>query len=420
VSLRLFRPIKPLLSEAIPKNRSNSGSIHRGSSLCLLATLAAVIAPLLLTSCKPGSEEGAAANTPPPSVRVAQPLQADIPVFLEVNGQTESTANVDVRARVEGYVEEIAFEPGSIVQKGDLLVKLDPEPLRQKLLRAQASLADAEAGLEKARLDVERYEPLAELRAIPRQDLTNAQAIEKRAEASVEAAKADLRSAEIDFEYAEIRAPISGRIGDKEVDVGDLVGRGEATVLAIISPIDPIWVRGSISETQYLADQRNKQEPKDDLVIYLVLPDGSVYDQQGTINFVDYEIDSTTGSLEFRTEFANPDGLLRPGQFVRLRALTRRIDDALLLPQRAVQEIQSTRAIWVIGEDNTASFRTIETGPRIESMWVITGGLSPDDRVVIEGGQKVREGMPVSPVETEIDPAVVEEYRAKYLPQNRN
>lgn len=384
-----------------------------------LLTIAALGAFLLLTSCKPGSGGGAATQTAPPTVKVAQPVLADIPMFFQVNGHTEPPSSVEIRARVEGFVNTIAFQPGSIVEEGQLLFELDPQPMQQKLLRAKAALADAQASLDKANLDVERYEPLAAQRAIPQQDLTNAQAAAKRAEAAVEAAQADLRSSEIDLGYTEIRAPITGRIGDKKVDVGDLVGRGEPTLLAEVSTTDPIWVRGSISETQYFEAQRHNQNEVGDIEIFLVLPNGFVYEQPGKVNYLGRTVDSTTGSLDFRAEFANPDGLLRPGQFVRLRALIREQKDAIVLPQRAVQEIQSERAVWVVNSDNTVSFRKVETGPRIEGLWIITKGLNPEERVVIEGLQKVREGVQVTPVESEIDISSLEDYRKKNLPTNR-
>lgn len=356
----------------------------------------------------------------PPAVETANPLKASVPLFFEVNGEIEATATVSIRARVEAFVNQIAFEPGTEVAKGDLLFQLDQSEINQKIQRAKAGLADAQAQLEKAQLDVSRFEPLAKERAIPQQDLINAKAATQRGEAAVEAANAELEQAKLNLEYTEIHAPLSGLIGDKLVDVGDFVGRGEPTLLATITPVDPIWVSGTITEAQFLTAQQNKKRTGRDLPIYLVLPDGSIYDETGHIVFIDSAINRNTGSLRFRAEFPNPHDFLRPGQFVRIRVLVREISDALLLPQRAIQEIQGQKNVWVVDANNAVSFRQIQTGPRIDSLWVVTDGLQATDQVIIEGHLKIRPGIQVSPTRTEIDPGQVEEYRRERLPSTEN
>lgn len=371
---------------------------------------------MVLTSCRPSPPQ---LGGSPPKVEIARPLLTTVPLFFEVIGQTEATANVDVRARVEGFVQRVVFEPGSFVDHGDLLYELDPEPIEQRLLRAKAGLADAEASLEKALLDIARFEPLVEQRAIPRQDLDNARATEKRAAAAVAAARADLRSAELDLSYAKVTAPIAGLIGDKMVDTGDLVGRGEPTLLATISPLDPIWVNASVSEVQYLEAQKRGRDSRNPPPVFLVLADGSIHGHAGNITFVDRTIESTTGSLRLRAEFPNPDRLLRPGQFVRLRVLLADLPNVLLLPQRAVQEVQGQRNVWVVNENNKVSFRRITTGPRIEGLWVVTSGLEPNERVVTEGLLKVRNDIEVDPSVVELSGEPVIEYRRKNLPAEK-
>jgi membrane fusion protein (multidrug efflux system) len=354
---------------------------------------------------------------PPPEVVASEVLVADLPMFSEYVGQTEAKANVDVRARVEGYITKIAFEEGTVVQEGQLLFELDKEPIQQRLLRARAGLAEARASQMKAEQDITRYRPLVEQRAIPRQDLENAEAFKMRADASVEAAQAEVRNAEIDLGYADIHAPVSGLIGDKLADIGDLVGGLVPMPLATISPLNPIWFSCSISEVEYLAVRRDTPEGKGkDIPSRLILADGKEHDATGKFVFIDRTVDTRTGTLRVRAEFDNPDGVLRPGMFGRLRVLKEVRQGAVLVPQRAVQEVQGTYNVFKVADDGKATFTKIEVGARIGSLWLVTSGLEKGDKVIVEGLIRVRDGAPVTATAEEISDEPVAALR-KLIPK---
>lgn len=243
-----------------------------------------------------------------------------------------------------------------------------------------------------------RLKPLAEQRAIPRQDYENALAAQDQTSAAVEAAMADVRSAELDLGYCEVRAPVSGLIGAKQADVGTLVGKGSPSLLATISPLDPIRVLATISEVEYLRVRRGSgPEEIRQRTVTLILPDETVHAKTGKMVFADRTVDPTTGTLRVRAEFPNPDGLLRPGQFARIRIPLPDREHALLVPQRAVQEIQGQNNVWVIGSTNQVIFRRIKTGDRVGNLWLIESGLKAGERIVVEGIGKVRPGMVVDP-----------------------
>ncbi len=335
---------------------------------------------------------------PPPKVDVAEVLDRKVPLFNEFIGQTEAIATVEVRARVEGIVEKIAFSEGSEVHEGDLLFQLEKEPSQQRLRKARGRLAETEAARAKATTDVNRLKPLAEQRAIPRQDYENALAALDQTTASVEAATADVRSAELDLGYCDIHAPISGLIGSKQADIGSLVGKGSPSVLATISPLNPIRVSATISEVEYLRVRRGggpeeiRQRP-----VTLILPDDSVHTSIGRMVFAERTVDPTTGTLKVRAEFPNPDGLLRPGQFARIRIPLPDREHAILVPQRAVQEIQGQNNVWVVDSSNKVAFRRVQAGDRVGNLWVIENGLKAGERIVVEGVGKVRPDVTVDP-----------------------
>jgi membrane fusion protein (multidrug efflux system) len=372
---------------------------------------------LLSGACRPAAVKQEAGLPP---VVVAEVLVADLPIFGEFVGQTEAPANVDVRARVEGFVEGIHFREGSRVKAGDLLFSLEREPIEQRLFRARATLAEAEAALAKARADIARYTPLVEKRAIPRQDLENAEAMERQGLAAVAAGKADVRKAEIDLSYTEVRAPVSGLIGEKQADVGSLVGGFNASLLATISPVDPIWFNANVSEVAYLEASRWftqeemdlwEKEGKGGRPVTLILADGEEHGEEGRFIFMDRAIDPKTGTLRLRAEFANPGNRLRPGMFGRVRVLLTEKPGAVVVPQRAVQEIQGTYSVFKLGEGDKAVFTRVKAGQRVGSLWVIDEGLAAGDRVVVEGVLKVRDGVVVAPAVTNISSAPVEALR---------
>ncbi len=381
--------------------------------------LLAVALLLFSAGCRPAVVRQEAGLPP---VVAAEVLVAELPMFGEFVGQTEAPANVDVRARVEGFVEGIHFREGSMVEAGDLLFSLEREPIEQRLFRARATLAEAEAALAKAQADIARYTPLVEKRAIPRQDLENAEAMERQGLAAVAAGKADVRKAEIDLSYTEVRAPVGGLIGEKQADVGSLVGGFNASLLATISPVDPIWFNANVSEVAYLEASKWFTQEEIDLwekegsggrPVALVLADGEEHGEEGRFIFMDRAIDPKTGTLRLRAEFANPGNRLRPGMFGRVRVLLTQRSGAVLVPQRAVQEIQGTYSVFKLGEGDKVVFTRVKVGRRVGSLWVIEEGLAAGDKVVVEGVLKLRDGVEVSAVMTNISSGPVEAMRSQ-------
>jgi membrane fusion protein (multidrug efflux system) len=341
-------------------------------------------------------------------VNVAQPLQRDVPIYIEVIGETRGNTEIEIRARVEGFIETIAFEQGKIVKKDDTLYTLDPRPFQAAVAKAKAAQAEAEAQRARAQQDVARYGPLVEKNAVSRQIYDTSVAVEKAAAAAVDAAKAMVDQAEIDLSYTKIVAPEDGLIGRTEVYAGTLVGRGQSTLLTRISRIDPIHARASIREQDYLAIARRKNASGEaqakEAVFTLLLADGTEHKQPGKLVFLDRNVDARTGTIMFEAGFPNPDQLLRPGQYARVRALMDTARGALLVPQRAVKEMQGSYHVMVVGDDGTVAQRLVTTAERVGSLWRIAMGLKAEDKVVVDGLQKIRPGMKVVAKTVSIDP----------------
>jgi membrane fusion protein (multidrug efflux system) len=328
-----------------------------------------------------------------------------VPVVAEVIAQTEATANVEVRARVEAMVEKILFVEGSEVKAGDPLFLLDKKPIEQRLAAVKGNLGQLDAALGRARQDVERLTPLAKSGAVPQKDLDTALAVQKQAEAALDTGKAQVTSAELDLGYTDVAAPVAGIIGAKQVDVGSLVGKGQPTVMATISPVDPIWANLEVSEVAYLNSAGKMKDPKNSPAFALVLANGQVHPHLGKLAFVDRLVDATTGTLKIRVEFPNPEKIVRPGQFCRVRVLTRTLPNSLLIPQRAVQELQGLHNVFVVAADGKAAFKRVKMGRRIGSLWVVESGLTAEERIIIEGLQKARDGGQVEAQDVQIDDA---------------
>jgi len=344
---------------------------------------------------------------PPVEVKVAPVLQRDVPVYIDVLGQTRGSTEIEVRARVEGYLESIDYREGTFVRKGQLLYTIDPRSLEANLSQAKGHQAEAEAQLARARQDVVRYEPLVAKNAISRQDYETAVQVQRAAEASLDAAKAAVKRADLDVSYARVEAPADGMAGKTEVYPGTLVGRGQSTLLTRISQVDNIHVRVSVPEKDFIEYNRRGEERRKagapPLSFEMVLSDGSVHPYKGTLVFVDRAVDTQTGTILVEIAFPNPGGVVRPGQYARVRVA---IDDkkaAILVPQRAVTEMQGVYTVAVVKPDDTVDLRMVRAAERVGTLWVIDNGLSAGDRIVVEGVQKVRTGMKVKPVPTTIE-----------------
>jgi membrane fusion protein (multidrug efflux system) len=360
-----------------------------------------VLASLLAASAGCGKKE-APPPPPPPEVKVAPVVQRDVPVYIEVIGQTRGSTEIEVRPRVEGYLESVDYQEGSFVRKGQLLYTIDPRPFQATVAQARGLQAEAEAQLARARQDVARYEPLVAKNAISRQEYETSVQVARAAEASVEAAKAGVERARIDLSFTKIFAPGSGIVGKTEVYPGTLVGRGQNTLLTHISQVETIHVRVSLPEKDYLELTRKREERRRagsaaPLKFELLLSDGSVHPEKGDLVFVDRAVDPETGTILVEVAFPNPGSTIRSGQFGRVRVAIDEKKGAILVPQRAVTELQGIYNVAVIKPDDTVDLRMVKPGERIGTLWVIDEGLKAGDRVVVEGVQKVRSGMKVTP-----------------------
>jgi len=356
-----------------------------------------------------GHGKAATTPTPPPApeVSVIYVQGEDVATYREYPARTYARDLVDVRGRVDGYIERRTFDIGSDVREGQVLYVLDARPYeaeveraRGALAQATADIAQAEAALLKARQDVERLEPLVEEEAAPRQDLDNALAARQAGEAAVAARKAAvdanravLRAAALNLEYATIRAPISGRIGDSLLQVGGLVTKTSAQPLTTIVPLDPVWVRFQVSEAEVPLFERDGGRS---LAIELVLGDGiprSIGQIENTLN----SVNTKTGTLEVQAKFRNPNHAILPGQFVRVRVRTGELRQVLLVPVRAVQELQGQHSVLTVGPDGSVQARTVVTGDRVDERWIVEQGLKSGDAVIVDGIQKIRPGSRATP-----------------------
>jgi membrane fusion protein (multidrug efflux system) len=357
--------------------------------------LACLLTPL---GCK--SKE-AAPTAAPIEVKAAPVLHRDVPIVVEAVGQTRGNTETEIRARVEGFIQKIHFQEGSMVKKGQVLYSLDPRPFQESVAHARASLAEAQAQWARTQQDVARFEPLVKDNAVSRQEYETSVALEKAAAASVEAAKAATRAAEVELGYTKVEAPVDGLIGKSDVQEGTLVGRGMATLLTHISQIDPIHVRFTLPEADYLHYARMKNANAQSgtprtVPFQMVLADNSVHPYEGKFLFVDRAVDAETGTILVEASFPNPERIVLPGQFAKVRAAIEERKDAVLVPQRAVQEMQGIYSVAVVKPDDTIEMRPVKTGERVGALWVIESGLKPDERIVVEGLQKVRPGVKVT------------------------
>lgn len=337
-----------------------------------------------------------------PEVEVMTVAQKDVPVYSEWVGTTDGLVNAKIRAQVTGYLSSQNYKEGASVKKGDLLFQIDPRTFQAALDQANAQLAIAKARLGKTELDVKRYRPLAKESAISQQELDDAVQANLAAKASVQAAEASAEQARLSLSFTKITSPVDGIAGSANAQIGDLVGPTQTGELTTVSTVDPIKVYAPISEQEYMSFARDmaKHGGKPEghgKNLELILADGSVFGQKGEVSFADRQVDVKTGTIRVAVLFPNPGNLLRPGQFGRVRALTSTQKGAIMVPQRAVLELQGSYQVAVVGPDNKVDIRPVKTGERVGNLWVIASGLKPGDRVVVEGIQKVKQGMTVTP-----------------------
>jgi len=336
----------------------------------------------------------------PPDVQVAEVVQKDVPIYIELVGATLGSQDVEIRARVEGYLTAIDFTEGSFVKKGQLLYKIDPQQFQEALAQAQGNVATARAALEKTNNDVARYKPLAQQQAVSQQELDNALSAQQAAKSQVAAYDALVAKAKLDLAYTNITSPVDGLIGTTQKKVGALVGRGENTLLNTISQVDPILFRCAIAEAEYLRLSRlgmgKDKSFEKKFGVELILADGTIFPHKGRLDAVERAVDVATGTLTGQFSFPNPERILRPGQYGKARFVTDLKQDAVLVPQLAVQEIQGLYSVMVVKPDSTVDQRMVKAGERVGNLWIIDSGLKPGEKVIVEGLQKVRPGVQVS------------------------
>ncbi|SPE40899.1 putative Multidrug export protein AcrE [Candidatus Sulfopaludibacter sp. SbA3] len=419
-----------------------------------IAVLTAATA-ILLAGCGSDKteEKGVSALAAPAvSVVVAPVVQKTLPLFTELTARTDATESVEIRARVKAFLQTQSYAEGTMVKAGQVLFTLDKREYEAQLMQANAQLAKARSDLAQAQerttvdiaqanlgialaqlnktdQDVKRLKPLAEQHAVPQQDYDNAAANQQaakadvegrqaalntskvnqtaaiqQAQAAVEAAKASVRQAELNVEYCSVTTPIGGIAGIRQVAPGNLVGQTEATLLTTVSNVNPMRVYVSISESDYLMYQRMRDQGKlkKGSELELILVDGSVFPKKGRIIIADRAVDLKTGTLSIVAEFPNPNALMRPGQFGRVRLAATVAENALLVPQKSVSEIQGTKVVYIVGPDNKVALRTVTLGNRVDTNYIVTDGVKAGELVIIEGLQKARPGDTVNPTEKPI------------------
>jgi membrane fusion protein (multidrug efflux system) len=413
-------------------------------------TVSITVAIVLLTQygCKKASKEQPAEANQPVSVVVQPVVQKTVPIYTELTARTDATSSVEIRARVKAFLKTQDYKEGALVKKGQVLFTLDPREFQAQLQQARAELAKAnadlqqaqektvvltaqanvgiaEAALNKANTDVNRLKPLAEIRAVPQQDYENALAAQQAAtadlagkqaslntakvnqaaqislaQAAVAAAKGKIIEAQLNVEYCTIRSPIDGIAGVRQVAPGNLVGQPDATLLTTVSQVNPLRVYLAISEAAFLRYSQLRAEGKlnpGTTPLELILADGSVFPQKGRLIIADRAVDPKTGTLSLVAQFPNPTEVLRPGMFGRVRYAATVAQNALLVPQRAVSQLLAANTVFIVDKENKVDLRSVTLGDRVGEDFIVTAGLKPGERIVVEGIQKVRPGATVIP-----------------------
>jgi len=389
-------------SDVLPRSGASRTTLQRPithTKATLPTVILMVALALLASSCNRGR---AATATPMPEVEVATVEQRDVPVYSEWVATLDGYVNAQIRPQVSGYIIRQPYKEGSLVHEGQVLFEIDPRPFQATLDRAKGDLAQAQAQLGKATLDVERDTPLAEGRAIAKSQLDNEIQAKLGAQAAVESAKAAVEQAELNLEWTKVTSLVDGIAGIAQVQIGNLVGAN--SILTSVSQVDPIKAFFPINEHEYLFAQSKGSAISSDhtirffgTTVELILADGSIYPQKGKVLLADRQVDPNTGTIRIVAAFPNPRNILRPGQYGRVRVETNLKTGALLLPQSAVAQSQGSYQVAVVGGDHKVSMRTVKPGATVGTMWVIDEGLKPGEQVVVEGLQKLKEGTVVTP-----------------------
>lgn len=370
----------------------------------------------IFTSCKDKNTE-----MPPPEIQVVNVIKKDVPLTREFVGQVYGFQDIPIRARVEGFLLGVHFEEGYPVKKGQLLYTIDSQPFETQVASMESKVAEARTYLVNAENELARYKPLAEINAVSKSDLDAAQASRDAAVSSLEAAQANLRMSQIQLSYTRMTSPINGLIGKTEARTGEFVGREpNPVILNVVSDISKMRVEFFLTEAEYLIIARDyeqnvssdgtidRENPKNQGNLTLILADGTTYEEKGSVEFLGRAIDSNTGSILVQSTFKNTKGLLRPGMYAKIRVEFEIAEDAILVPQKCVSELQGRYSVFVIDEGNIVKSKQVNVSDRIGDLWLIKEGLTENDLVIIDGLQKVTTGMKVKPVVTEYESQIPE------------
>lgn len=358
----------------------------------------AILLLFFLSACKK--------ETPPPpkplEISVLTVLNQDVNVESEYTGQTYGQSDIQINPRVDGIILSQNFKEGGFVTKGQVLYTIDPLPYKTKMDEAAGTLAESQAGLAKTKADLDMIAPLAKINAVSQRELISAKSAYSASQAKIKASQASLENSKIELGYCRIIAPISGLIGISKVRVGDYVRPGAASVLNTISDLGDVRVRFTMSEQEFLRLFREFNKPNSSLkgsgaTVSLKLSDGSTYPETGKVSFADRQIDPSTGAITFEAAFSNPDKLLRPGQYVKIGLLTDIRKDAIVIPQRAVIEVQGIYQVYVLGKDNKVSMQIVKPGPAVKDGYVIEDGLKPGDKIAMGGTSLLKNGSVITP-----------------------
>ena len=367
--------------------------------------LPAILSIFILSSCK----KEAAPEMKPLEIAVTQVLEQDVRLESEFTGQTFGQSDIQINPRVDGLIESLNFKEGSLVTKGQLLYTIDPLPFQAKVNQAEGSLAEVEARLAKTKSDYDMMVPLAKMNAVSQRELISAKAAYNATVASLSASKASLQNAKLELGYCRILAPISGLIGISKVRVGDYVRPGATSVLNTVSDLGDVRVRFTMSEQEYLRLFREISKADSNLKgagqsISLKLSDGTMYPQTGKMSFADRQIDPSTGAMTFEAAFPNPDKLLRPGQYVKVGVVTDVRKDALVIPQRAVIEMQGIYQVYVLGDSSKVHMQIVKPGPSYKDGYVVEDGLKSGDKIALGGTSLLKNGSVITPKITPWEP----------------
>lgn len=349
---------------------------------------------LSLTGCGGKKEAG---TKQPPAVEVIDVVQKDTPIYKEWVGTLDGYVNATIRAQVSGYLIKQSYREGDYIKTSQIMFEIDPRPFEASVEQVKGQLAQHEARWQTAKANLNRIRPLAERNAVSKKDLDDAIGSEQSTHASVLSAKAALDKAQLELSFTKIISPVDGIAGIAKAQIGNLVGPGQIEELTVVSSVNPIKCYIAISEQEYLYATKRLKKQVEKVPLEMILADGSIYPYKGEFAFADRQVDERTGTIKIAGLFPNPAYILRPGQFARVRAQIAIKKGALLIPQRAVTEFQGKYLVAVVGSDKKVAIRPVKPGERIGNLWIIDEGLKPDESIVVEGVQKVKDGMPVNP-----------------------